>query len=118
MSSTDRPPCHISRGPLCINKKEIKDMGVEFMKAYVTYTEMLRPQVKGETNECMKDIYRLQYWEAKEELEDMGGIEGVYAIIGITAGAAVVIIATLVIIYFLKGKEREEASDQMVVNEE
>lgn len=70
----------------------MSEMGRDFLKAYTTYTEMMKPQVRGEITPCVKQIYQMNYWEAKEILGRVTTRLGVYAIIGITAGGAALIV--------------------------
>lgn len=109
MASKDRHNCSIERGPLCINKKSIKDMSDNFKKAYKEYVEMMHQDIVHIKNDCLKKIYEPNYWKLKvEEEEKKGSKTGIYIFLISAAGAIIVIVVLILIIYLKKSKSTSD----------
>ncbi len=110
----EKSPCHIKRGPLCLNKK-IDDMPLEFFKAYVSYMKMTQPALFINNTECVSNIYTKLYWTSIDKINEADSDEdkfGLYLFLGIAIGAVFVIAILLLVIYFKRRKSDEDEAEE------
>lgn len=109
----NKSPCHVKRGPLCINAK-VDDVSTDFYKAYVAYTRLTQDANYYNNTECVRKIYNSLYWTALDKIKEAEGEDdkfGLYLFLGIAIGAVFIIAILLLVIYFKRRKSDEDESE-------
>lgn len=100
--------CHVSLGPFCRNDV-FTEMTEEYLKAYIAHAELHHPTLALDNEDIKKMLYP-DYVAAKAALGDASDEDrfGLYLFLGIAVGA-VLVIAVLLLIIYLKRRGSEDS---------
>ena len=101
--------CHVSKGPLCVYKK-FEDMGDDFLRAYMAFTELTRGPLLKNNEDCVRKVINRLYWKANDKINGSEEEEDGQAKYIFLAGAIVVVFITALILFTLYFK-RQIASE-------
>lgn len=109
--------CHVDLGPFCRNK-EMSKMPLDYVKAYITYTEVNNPSLWIDS-ECFKKAMFPDYFEARKRVPYFEVVDGttftIYLFIIVGSMCVLILVIIMVAIYVkkrqVKRKEEEEGDE-------
>ena len=107
MDSPNRPKCHIKRGPFCTGNKRIADMSIEYLTAYIAYTELTHPSLMFAISDCVKSTFHYDYLEAKKALYELETSSNIYIYLALAICFTLGLAITLLFLYLKKGKHKQ-----------